>query len=488
MAKFTFANLPPTMDFDQAVVLLPYAIIALSQIVFLCFNQLILRTSRITMIAFLCLLWGICFHDRHQSPHGIANSVSKRISHDRLQRVYTHYTINATILMLELLHHAIALAACAPAGASMMILDDVLIEKPFARLIQGVYWDHDHTFNRKAKGIRLVVLLWTDGFLSIPVAFLVWHKRQEKMPSYAPRRYRTKNELARILVYCVLRKGLHFDVLVFDTWYASEENLRFFCRLGIVFVTAVQCNRRIRLPLKKPINHRHGKPTTHEKLTCKELALRYPKREHYSNYPALDLRARGFEIDISTKLKSIFLVIIKDYVTSRSFQLEVELVPKRARSKDKNKYLVTNFSDATVAWIISCYQRRWLIECLFREAKQHFAIGACQARNFEAVTSHIAISLFGYVVLQYLRHQFLSQSEDKDVLTLGEVRRKLNGLYQLKQGSKTWLISLQDNCENLDDALTKVLYEGINNTNTDRVFRYFDPLEHRYCLHSCYNA
>lgn len=206
-----------------------------------------------------------------------------------------------------------------------------------------------------------------------------------------------------------------------------------------------------------PIRHLHGKPTTHEKLTCQQLARRYPSREDYSNYPALPLRARGFGIDISTKLKGMKLVIIKDYVTSRSFQLEVELVPKKVRSKDPNKYLLTNFSDAAVAWVVTCYQRRWMIECLFREAKQHFAIGTCQARNFEAVTCHIAMSLFGYVCLQYLRQQRVSHHEDKDVLTLGEMRRQLQGLYLLKNGHHTQLISLQDQCENMDDALTKVI-------------------------------
>jgi hypothetical protein len=65
-------------------------------------------------------------------------------------------------------------------------LDDVLIPKPYAKCIQGAYWDHDHVLDIPCFGIRVVVLVWSNGILDIPVAFLTWHKNQNPMQSYAP--------------------------------------------------------------------------------------------------------------------------------------------------------------------------------------------------------------------------------------------------------------------------------------------------------------
>ena len=36
-----------------------------------------------------------------------------------------------------------------PYSQTMLILDDVLIPKPYAKCIQGAYWDHDRQQNRQ---------------------------------------------------------------------------------------------------------------------------------------------------------------------------------------------------------------------------------------------------------------------------------------------------------------------------------------------------
>jgi hypothetical protein len=365
----------------------------------------------------------------------------------------------------------------------MLILDDVLIPKPYAKLIQGAYWDHDHALNIPCFGIRVVVLLYSNGILTIPVAFLVWHKKQNPMPPFAPRRHRSKNELARILVYWVYRKGLRFSVLTFDAWYSKEENLLLFNRLGIVWVTALAPNRWIRLPLATPRKNPRGKPTTHDKLRCNDLAARYPRREQYSHYPALDLRAKAFCAELTPRLPNLKMVIVKDYVESRSFAQEVALTkPKKTRKKpkDPNRYLLTNRLDAPVAWVISCYKKRYQIEWTFREAKQHLALEACSAREFSAVTQHIALSFLGFVCLQQL-HSSLPQ-QVKEGLTLGEFRRQLQHLYKIRIGEIVYLVNLSGQCESPDDILSDtILHNSYNVTSDTKLPAKSDkPLTHTY--------
>ena len=79
--------------------------------------------------------------------------------------------------------------------------------------------DYDSAQRRHIKCQRLVVLLWSNRFISIPVAFAFWHHRD------FVKTYRTKNEIARILIYWTVRYGIGFSYLTFDNWYASKQNL-----------------------------------------------------------------------------------------------------------------------------------------------------------------------------------------------------------------------------------------------------------------------
>jgi hypothetical protein len=464
----------PICNIDEAIRVFPFALITLAKFISFTYPRLICNLQRGARVAFVCLLWGVMFLDRHNNPTGIASEL-KNISHDRLQNLRKSSSLTATVIMMELLQLALQLMPATPYNSTMLILDDVLIPKPFAKLIQGAYWDHDHALDIPCFGIRVVVLLWSNGILAIPVAFLVWHKHQDSMPSFAPRRYRSKNRLARILVYWVYRKGLRFSVLTFDAWYAKEENFILFDRLGIIWVTALAPNRWFRLPLATPRKNPRGKPTTHEKLRCNQLAAMYPRREHYSLYPALDLRAKAFFVDLTTKVRNLKLVVVKDYVKSRSFQQEVALTKKR----DPNRYLLTNRLDATVAWVIRCYMRRYQIEWAFREAKQHLALGACSARKFGAVTQHISLSFLGFVSLQQL-HASLP-CEVKEDLTLGEFRRRLQQLYQVQTGECVYLVDLSEQCQPVDVILGDMLPDSEHPVKSDRLSH--DSEGHKALLH-----
>jgi hypothetical protein len=68
-----------------------------------------------------------------------------------------------------------------------IILDDTVVPKPFSRLVAGTYVDYDHTQKRHVRCHRIVVVIWTNGAIYIPVAFAFWHHRD------FVRRYRTKS-------------------------------------------------------------------------------------------------------------------------------------------------------------------------------------------------------------------------------------------------------------------------------------------------------
>jgi hypothetical protein len=168
-------------------------------------------------------------------------------------------------------------------------------------------------------------------------------------------------------------------------------------------------------------------------------------------------------MDLTTKIPNLKLVIVKDYV-ERLF-LEDEGNPKR-KKKDPNRYLLTNHLDATAAWVICCYIKRYEIEWVFREAKQHMALGACSATKFNAVTQHISLSFLGFASLQQL-HASLP-CEVKNGLTLGGCRRLLQQLYRVRTGESVHLVNLSEKCESVDIVLNDILLNAENSAKSDK--------------------
>jgi hypothetical protein len=60
-----------------------------------------------------------------------------------------------------------------------LIIDDCLVPKRYASNIQGVYNEYDHADNERVKGIRIVMILWSNGHIRIPVAWAIWHKEKK---------------------------------------------------------------------------------------------------------------------------------------------------------------------------------------------------------------------------------------------------------------------------------------------------------------------
>jgi hypothetical protein len=117
-------------------------------------------------------------------------------------------------------------------GASgPLCLDDVVVEKAFAKWLPWAGWTSSFAKHRKAYGMHVVVLLWcaTDGRFRIPVAFRLWRPKR----SCAPHRYQTKLQLAAGMLTELVAARLPFAYLVADTHDTAGWFTRLAGRLGI---------------------------------------------------------------------------------------------------------------------------------------------------------------------------------------------------------------------------------------------------------------
>ena len=302
---------------------------------------------------------GLTVLERKQTQSRIARLLG-HVSHDALNQLAGKLTLLYDHLVIGLL---LLLETVTPGS---LILDDVLIPKPFARYVAGAYPGYDSAQKRHLVGQRLVVLIWTNGVLCIPVAFVCWHHRQ------FVRKYRTKNQLARILVFWAVRHHIPCTYLTFDNWYASKHNLRFFDHLGLMFVTKLRYNAKIE------VEHTEHRVSWFCRYQC-----RY--------YAELKAYVRQFTVEYSGYGKGRLALVKHD----------------KHAEPDRTNYLFTNDVTLTNAEIVRRYRSRWKIECFFRTCKQTFGLGACQAQMMPQVLCHVRLVCLAYTLMQLV----MSESE-----------------------------------------------------------------------------
>jgi hypothetical protein len=115
-----------------------------------------------------------------------------------------------------------------------LCLDDVVVEKAFAKRLRWAGWTYSFAKNRKVSGMHVVVVLWcsADGGYRIPVAFRLWRPKR----TCAPAVYRTSCSLAAGMLTELVAARLPLQYLVMDTHPTAGWFIRLAGRLGICWV------------------------------------------------------------------------------------------------------------------------------------------------------------------------------------------------------------------------------------------------------------
>src|SRR5919197_782403 len=114
-----------------------------------------------------------------------------------------------------------------------LIVDDTVVEKPYAQLLSEAGWVWSSKRNKVVYGVAVVLVVWTDGQIRIPIGFRVWKKGG---PS--------KFELAlELLSYARNRLTCKPQFVLFDSWYPSKALLKRISNYGWYFVCQLKRNR-----------------------------------------------------------------------------------------------------------------------------------------------------------------------------------------------------------------------------------------------------
>ena len=306
----------------------------------------------------LLLTWavtGLILLDARPTQTRVARFLPGRC-HDALNRLYRLMPLSSRAAMGLLIAWAKRLGQ-----AGYLVLDDVIIEKAFARRLAWAGWTYSFAKKRKVYGLHIVVLLWCTGAWRIPVGFRLWRPKR----SCAPRHYRTKLDLALDLVRTVVAARLPVQYVVADTVYTAGWFTKRLAQLGLNW---------------------HGTlaPATTvvwrgQRQAVRELALRLKLkwRQH------LGVRAAAVKV-YAPKYGTVRLVV--------------------TRNRHGNyEYLVSNALTADLTTLVQRKRSRWTVETVFRDTKQFAGLCACQCWVDQAMVRHVGVVLLAFVVLQRLR-------------------------------------------------------------------------------------
>ena len=283
--------------------------------------------------------------------------------HDALNRLLRTMPLSTRALMGGLLWFARQLSQCL-GTLGYVCVDDVVIEKPFARLLPWAAWTYSHAKKQKVYGVHVVLLSWTSdpaGTWRIPVAFRVWRPKQWCRPG----RYRKKTDLVVAMLHELVAAGCPMAYVVGDTAYTGGQVSKTAARLGLTWVGTIA-------PRTTVVYRGRRQQVQH---LAPHLTLKWR--------PKLGVRAIALLV-YAPALGPVRLVVLK-------------------HEHGNFEYLVTNDLACDLALLVRRKRSRWRIETIFRDTKQLAGLAACQCWVDQALVRHIALVFLAFVVLQVLR-------------------------------------------------------------------------------------
>lgn len=239
---------------------------------------------------------------------------------------------------------------------SYLILDDSVQNKQYSKKIALVKLQYSGAEHGLVRGIGVLNLVHTNGDPHgfFPIDYRIYDPAGDG---------KSKNTHFReLLIRAISEKRLQAKTILFDSWYASVDNLKLIQRLGRIFVTTLKSTRMVSLSPEAGYVHLDKVDWTPERL----------------------------QQGVLVKLKKLpFLVRLFKIVATNG---DIEWVITN-RQEDPH-------SPLTADVIQNECDIRWQIEQMHREVKQLVGTEKCQCRKARSQRNHLACCYLAWVAIQ----------------------------------------------------------------------------------------
>jgi len=250
----------------------------------------------------------------------------------------------------------------------VLVVDDTTLDKPYARKIALVHrhWSGKH--HAVVDGINLITLLWSEGESLIPCDWRVFDKPNDGI---------TKNEHFAAMLLTAHERGFSPECVLFDSWYASIDNLRLIRDCGWRWLTQLKANRLVN-----------------------------PDRMGHRAVADCAIAERGT------------VVWLKDYGLIRVFRC--------VATNGETEHWATNDLGMGELARLKYAEFSWGIEVYHRELKQECGVERAMVRAGRAQRNHIGMAIRAFVRLEWHRLRTgVSWGRAKEAIIRPAVRRYL---------------------------------------------------------------
>ena len=332
----------------------------------------------------------------HATATGLSAMVSGQVSHDQITRFLSDDEYTSKDLWLEVK----TTVRKVEREEAVLIFDDTVQEKPYTDENEVMCWHYDHSKGRAVQGFNLLNCLYHVEDISIPVAFELIKKPVEYSDLKTRKRKRaslvTKNELMRAMLDVCMKNKLLFRFVLFDTWFASKENM---CHIKEThkkdFVCALKSNR---LAAVSKEDYQANRFTPMDELPWQEETL-------YTGW----LKDVPFPV-----------LLVRQVFTNKDGSTGI-------------LYLACSDTTVTRKLILATYQKRWPVEVFHKSLKQNAGLGKAPVRRVATQNNHVFAVLYATFKLEVLKmKQHLSHFALRAHLYLKAVRVAFDELQALK--------------------------------------------------------
>jgi len=233
--------------------------------------------------------------------------------------------------------------------SGVLAIDDTASPKPYAKNTQGAKYQYCGVLGRDEICNVAVFSAFVSKSKHFPINFKSYRPADEFSFGKKDPSFKSKLELARILIDDALNRKIKFSSIVMDAWYAQSSELLEFIHFikELSFIGEVKSNRNIQF--YHPIMRKHCFIKQDELV--KLIKKHYPHK--CNSVPCSDKSGRT---------KSLVTYTFKGCIKGCSVPLRFVVVFGKWDDLD----------DKDVHILISNYLLRWGIELIFRELKDIF--------------------------------------------------------------------------------------------------------------------
>lgn len=237
-----------------------------------------------------------------------------------------------------------------------MIVDDSVQNKQYSRKIELVKKQYSGAEHGLVRGIGVVNLVHSDGTDFYPIDYRIYAPEADGKTK--------KDHFREMVLNALMDKGIHAKTLLFDSWYASVDNLKLIHRAGRYFVTTLKANRMVSLS----------------------------KASGSIHLEAIEWTSDAVEHGLSVKLKEVpfYVQLFKLVAPNGDIEWVITNQPPGTFSK-------SDIQDANAV--------RWQIEQLHRELKPLTGSEKCECRKARSQRNHLACCYHAWLSLKVKAHQ-----------------------------------------------------------------------------------